>query len=68
MKLGPRFLLNQRAPNLTFDITPGDIHVSPGNDAVLRPVIHVIAASSGPKGAETTETTQTETETSTSNS
>ncbi len=52
--------------NLTLDINPGDIHVSPGNMSVLRPVVHVTAVSTGSKGTETTETTQTESETSTS--
>ncbi|MDE1853328.1 MAG: hypothetical protein KGI38_06230 [Thaumarchaeota archaeon] len=53
--------------NLTLSISPGDIHVSPGQASVLRPVIHVTAVSSGPNGTQTTETTEiTETETSTS--
>lgn len=48
--------------NLTLDIVPGDIHISPGNGSVLRPVVHVTAVSSGPKGTETAETTETATE------
>ncbi len=47
--------------SLTIQITPGAIHVSPGNETVLRPVLHVSVVSSGPKGTETTETTETET-------
>ncbi len=54
--------------DLTLDIVPGDIHVSPGNASVLRPVVHVTAVSSGPKGTETTETTQTATESSSTTS
>ena len=49
--------------NLTVDLAPGDVHVSPGNGSVLRPVVHVTALSSGPKGTETVETTETESET-----
>ncbi len=52
--------------NLTIDLTPGGIHVSPGNGTVLRPVIHVTAVSSGPNGTTTTETSETVTETTTS--
>ena len=52
--------------NLTLDVAPGDLHISPGNMTVLRPVVHVTAVSSGPKGTETTETTETQTESSTS--
>ncbi len=47
--------------NLTLDITPGDIHVSPGQASVLRPVVLATAVSSGPNGTQTTETTETET-------
>ncbi len=50
--------------NLTLDITPGDIHVSPGQASVLRPVVLATAVSSGPNGTHTTETTETETESS----
>lgn len=53
--------------NLTLSVSPGDIHVSPGQASVLRPVIRVTAVSSGPDGTQTTETTETtETETTTS--
>ncbi len=54
--------------NLTLDIVPGDIHVSPGNGSVLRPVVHVSTVSSGPKGTETTQTTETATESSSTSS
>ena len=54
--------------NLTLNIIPGDIHVSPGQASVLRPVIQVTAISSGPHGTETTETTETATESSSSTS
>ena len=54
--------------NLTLDIVPGDIHVSPGQASVLRPVIMVTAASRGPQGAQTVTTTETETETTSSSS
>ncbi len=53
--------------NLTIDITPGGIHVSPGNETVLRPVVLVTAVSSGPKGTETTQA-ESGTETSTTTS
>ncbi len=52
--------------NLTLDVTPGDLHVSPGNQTVLRPVIHATAVSSGPQGTHTVETTETQTESSSS--
>ena len=48
--------------NLTLDLTPGDIHVSPGQASVLRPVVRVTTVSSGSSGTKTTETTVTETE------
>ncbi len=51
--------------NLTLDIVPGDIHVSPGQASVLRPVVLVTAVSSGSNGTHTVETTETETESST---
>lgn len=54
--------------NLTLDIGPGDIHVSPGQASVLRPVILVTAVSSGPQGTRSTETTETVTESSSSSS
>ncbi len=47
--------------NLTLDISPGGIHVSPGEASVLRPVVHVTAVSRGSSSTETTETTVTET-------
>ncbi len=54
--------------NLTIQITPGSIHISPGNEKVLRPVVHVSVVSSGPNGTETTETTTSETESSSTSS
>jgi hypothetical protein len=48
--------------NLTLDVSPGDIHISPGNMTVLRPVVHVTAVTSGPNGTQTTETSETQTE------
>lgn len=54
--------------NLTLNIVPGDIHVSPGQASVLRPVIRVTAASSGPEGTQTVTTSETETETTSSSS
>lgn len=49
--------------DLTLDIVPGDIHVSPGQASVLRPVVHVTVVSTGPQGTQTAETTATQTET-----
>jgi Domain of unknown function (DUF4382) len=54
--------------DLTIGIVPGDIHVSPGQASVLRPVIIVHAVSSGPSGTQSTETTETETESNSSSS
>jgi len=54
--------------NLNLNLVPGDIHVSPGNQSVLRPVVHVTVVSSGPSGTETTSTTVTESESSSSSS
>ena len=54
--------------NLTLDINPGAIHVSPGNMSVLRPVVMVTAVSTGPNGTTTTVTTETQSETSSSTS
>ena len=55
------------ATDLTLNISPGTIHVSPGQAAVLRPVIQVTAVSSGAKSTQTVETTVTESESSSSN-
>lgn len=55
--------------NLTIDITPGGIHISPGNDKVLRPVIMVEVTGTGAGGStqtSTTKTTVTESESSSS--
>ena len=54
--------------DLTLNLVPGDVHVSAGQASVLRPVVMVTAASSGPRGTQTVTTTETETETSSSTS
>ena len=55
--------------DLTLDISPSSIHVSPGQASVLRPVIKVTAVSNGAQGSQTVVTSETETEsTSTSSS
>ena len=52
--------------DLTLSISPGDIHVSPGQASVLSPVVHVTAVSTGSRGTQTAEATVTESENSTS--
>ena len=54
--------------DLTLNISPGDIHVSPGQASVLRPVVMVTAVSNGPQGSQTVVTTETETESSSTSS
>ncbi|MDG6901992.1 MAG: hypothetical protein JRM80_08530 [Nitrososphaerota archaeon] len=54
--------------NLTLNLVPGDIHVSPGQASVLRPVVHVTAVSNGPQGTQTVTTSESETESTTSSS
>lgn len=53
--------------DLTISISPGDIHVSPGQASVLRPVILVHAVSTG-TGGTSTSTSETETGTNSSTS
>ncbi|MDG6954828.1 MAG: hypothetical protein JRN33_07615 [Nitrososphaerota archaeon] len=52
--------------DLTLSISPGDIHVSPGQASVLSPVVHVTAVSTGSRGTQTAEATVTESESTTS--
>ena len=51
--------------NLTVNVSPGGIHVSPGQASVLRPVVIVTAVSSGPQGSQTAVATESFTETNT---
>jgi Domain of unknown function (DUF4382) len=53
--------------NLTVDITPNSIHVSPGNLTVLRPVVLVTVVQKNGTTV-TAETTETESETTSTNS
>ena len=52
--------------DLTLNLSPGDIHVSPGKASVLSPVVHVTEVSTGARGTQTVETTVTESESSSS--
>ncbi|MDG6917466.1 MAG: DUF4382 domain-containing protein [Nitrososphaerota archaeon] len=52
--------------DLTFNLSPGDIHISPGKASVLTPVIHVTEVSTGARGTQTVETTVSESESSSS--
>ena len=54
--------------NLTLNLVPGDIHVSPGQASVLRPVVMASVVSSGPQGTQTVTTSETETESTTTSS